>query len=164
MIYFCFMQNCITIWLPVSSYIKNFLVAVYGDAYKVSATDDLGILILNILQKKSVYYEYKRKNDDRNTNYPIHISFSNFEKYGCVISEQQLYQINKSLDSNFRNTMYRNAIVNQHSFGIQYKKTILAYLKSYGITEDEMNYATIRKDFNRKKASIESKLRIKGHI
>lgn len=165
MIYFCLvMRNYLTIRLPVSSYIKKFLVAVYGDAYRVSVTDDFGILILNILQKKSIYYKYNRKNDDRNTNFSIHISFSNFEKYGCVISEQQLYQINKSLDSNFRTTMYRNAIINFHSFGVQYKKSILAYLNSYGITEEEMKYTSVRKDFNRKKGAIESKLRLKGHI
>lgn len=157
------MQNVITIQLPVSIYIKKYLVALHGPTYHVSITDDFGILILNTLRKKSIYYHYKSQKEI-STCYSISISFSNFEKYGCGISELQLHQIYKSLDSHFRMTMYRTAIINYHSFGIQYKKSILAYLKSYGITEDEMSYGTIRKDFNRKKSEIELKLKIKGQI
>ncbi|MBS9766520.1 MAG: hypothetical protein KGV44_03130 [Flavobacteriaceae bacterium] len=59
--------------------------------------------------------------------------------------------------------MYRTAIINYQSFGIQYKKSITAYLESFNITEDELSYSTIRKDFNRKKSEIENALRLKGH-
>ncbi len=157
------MENKITIQLSVNSYIKKYLESAYGLEYKVSNTDDFGILILNTLGKKSTYYEYKREKDNRSDLYTIHISLSNFEKYGCTISERQLYLIHKSIDYNFRSAMYRAAIVNYESFGIQYKKSINAYLKSFDITEDELSYSTIRKDFNRKKADIQASLYLKGH-
>ncbi len=155
------MKDLISIPLPVNNYIKKYLIATYGDEYKVRIADSFGILILNILQKKSIYYDYKKEKDNRCTSYPIFLSISNFEKYGCAISEQRLYLIHKSLDADFRKSMYHTAIINFHKFGIQYKKSIETFLKSFNIDEDELSYGTIRRDFNRKKAKIEAALKLK---
>lgn len=143
--------------LPVSNYIKKYLIALYGESYKLTINDELGILIRNCLQKKT-YYNYKPIKDIRNTHYSIHISISQFEKYGCMIREQQISEIYKTLDFNFRNNIYRQAVINKIKFNIDYKDSVLAYLSSFGISENEMSYSTIRKDFNRKKEKIESQL------
>lgn len=147
----------VIIFLPVSDYIKKYLTALYGESYKVSINDEFGILIKNCLQKKT-YYKYKPSKDNRSTHYPIHISISQLEKYGCIIREQQVSEIYKTLDFNFRNNIYRQAVINKTKFNIDYKDSVLAYLSSYGIKENEMSYSTIRKDFNRKKRTIERQL------
>lgn len=155
----------ITIDLPVPAYIKIYLLSLYGANYKVSLNDDLGILILNILQKKGGNYNYyKRETDNRNEVFSIRISFSMFEKFGCIISENQLYHIHKAIDSGFRMNLYRNAIINKNYSNIQYKDSILSFLKAFNINEEQLSYETIRKDFNRKKVEIEEKLNLIGHI
>lgn len=147
----------ITIEIPVSPYIKKYLIAVYGEKYKLSLKDDFGILVLNCLQKKT-YYQYKVEKDDRTTSFPVKISISQFEKYGCLIKEQQLYEIHKTLDSQFRESIYRASIINNVRFNIEFKESIWAHLESYDITEEDIRWDTIRKDFNRKKTRIKEQL------
>ncbi len=158
------MENTITIALPVKSYIKKYLETQYGADYKVNISDSFGILILNVLHKKTSYYNYKREKDNREESFPIHISLSNFEKYGCGITDMQLYLIHKSIDYDFRMSMFQAAVINHRKFGIRYKESIESFLDSFNISEDELSYSTIRKDFNRKKTKIEQSLNLKRQI
>ncbi len=148
----------ITIELPVPAYLHSYLTTVYGKDYKVSATDDLGILILNVLSKKYDYYKYNREYDKNSSRYTITMSISTLEKHGCNITQQKINQINKHIDSSFRTSLFRAAIINKEYFNIQYKETINAILNSFNIDEADLSYSTIRKDFNRKKNSIASYL------
>ncbi len=147
----------IAIELPVPAYLYSYLTSKYGSNYVVNATDDLGLIILSVLKKKTIQYNYIPNNRDAKT-YLIYLSFSAFEKHGCHISEQHISQINKLLDQNFRSNLFMYAIVNKEFFDIEYKKTINAILKFFNIEESELQYATIRKDFNRKKKKIEERL------
>lgn len=155
--FFLHLLTMVTIHLPVKSYIQKYLHALYGDDYHLSINDDFGILIMSCLEKKS-YYNYKKEKDNRDSVFAIHVSISFFDKYGFVITEQKISQIHKALEYTFRKNIYRYAILNHTKFGIQYKKSILTFLQSYGISEKELNYDSLRKDFNRHKADIESKL------
>lgn len=150
--------------LAVPSYLRTYLISLFGDNYRVSSKDDLGILILNTLRKKSHYYKHVPKQDERSVYYSLHISMSLFEKYGCTLSSEQLFQIYKQLDSGFRRSLYVNAIVNKEYQSIPYKNSIENTLQAFGIGEDELSYSTIRKDFNRKKVHLQQRLQIKGHI
>ncbi|CAA0239704.1 conserved hypothetical protein [Tenacibaculum maritimum] len=149
--------DMVTIEIPVSQYIKKYLISVYGTNYKLSLKDDFGILVLNCLQKKT-YYQYKNEKEDRITSFPVKISISQFDKYGCLITEKQLYEIYKTLDYQFRGAIYRAAIVNNIRFKIDYKDSIWAHLESYDITDEDISWETIRKDFNRKKLRIKEQL------
>ncbi len=151
----------ITITLKVPGYIKSYLSTIHGETYKVSTRDSFGILVLNTLKKKSYYYQHAE--DDKCTvDYPIVISLSTFEKYGCTITQEQMTQIYKSIDSDFRESLYITAIVNKAYFGIDYKATITKLLYTYNIDENDLSYSTIRKDFNRKKTKIASSLNLGG--
>lgn len=145
--------------ISVPAYLKKFLVATYGAAYKVDFSDELGVLILSTLRKKSThYYEFKKVANDRAATYEFCISMSFFDKYGCNITADDMTLLAKTIDRWFRNSLYRSAVLNEYHFGIAYKDTINRYLQSYDISEDELNYSTIRRDFNRKKKHIEQTL------
>lgn len=147
----------IQIKIPVPNYLKKYLLTLYGDNYQATLNDELGILVINCLQKKT-YYNYKLDMRSATTFFPVNISFSQLDKDGCIISERKIIEIYKTLDYNFRLSMYRSAILNKENFGIEYKKTVLAHLRTFGITEDEMSYSSIRKDFNRRKGGIAIKM------
>lgn len=150
--------------LAVPLYLKTYLTSVYGVAYHVTTNDDLGILILNTLKKKSIYYNHANNNEQRTNVFTIHISMSMFEKYGCNLSEEQLFQIYKNIDYGFRRHLYISAIVNKEYQGIPYKNTIENTLRAFRISEEELSYGTIRKDFNRKKGALIERLLLKGHF
>ncbi len=148
----------ITIELPVPAYIYSYLHTMYGPNYEVKTTDNFGIMILGILEKKSIQYHSVSFNKRNTKKYVINLSISVFEKHGCYITEQHVYRISKLLDYNFRYNLFTYAIVNKEFFSIEYKRTINALLKFYNIEESELQYSTIRKDFNRKKKEIEKKI------
>lgn len=143
----------ITIPLPVTPYLKKYLTATYGNNYTISLTDEFGVLILNCLNKQS-YYNHKLIKDQRTSIYTLKMSVSQFEKHGCSISERQLLSIFKNLDSNFRTSIYKAAIINKARFNVDYQETILVHLESYDITDDDMDWDRIIKGFYRKKPSL----------
>lgn len=151
-----------TLHISVPTYLKKYLLQTYGNDYKVSYGDDLGILILNLLKNKSnAYYEFEPKLKNKESVYfDIKISMSFFDKYGCSFNHNDMELITRSIDKWFRNMLYRSAILNYSHFGVPYKNTISKYLSSFGIGEDELSYSTIRRDFNRKKAKIAEQLLI----
>lgn len=141
---------------------KSYLTTQYGKEYVINTTEFLGILMLNVLKKKSFYYKHV-VDDSRTSVYKLRISLSMFEKYGCSISEEQLTQICKAIDSEFRRCVYSHAILCKNQSGLEYKDAILGFLYAYNIPEEELSYSTLRRDFNRKKASISERLTLTGH-
>lgn len=143
--------------LPV--YLVKYLKTLYGEPYSPMANDEIGIYILNILERKTTrsepIYSFKKENKECFT---ISINASNYAKRGCLISAEKQNIIIKYIDSHFRKEIFRYAVMNYHYYKIPYKETIITALKTYDITENDLAYETIRKDFNRKKAKIEHKL------
>ena len=147
----------ISISLP--KYLIKYMRTLYGEPYTPHADDEIGIYILNILERKTSLSEYKyslKKNETH--SYTLIISMSCYEKRGCLLSKEKLALIQKYIDSHFRKEIFRNAVLNYHKFKIPYKASILTALQAYDITEGELSYETLRKDFNRKKGAIEKRL------
>ena len=56
--------------------------------------------------------------------------------------------------------VYIDCIFNKERYGIEYQTTILNFLDFYDITEEELSYDSLRKDFNRNKKKIALRLKI----
>jgi|GEM_PF-318468 len=152
----------ICIELAVTGYLFQYLTAVYGKGYQATHKDALGIVILSVLEgKKSIYYEFSKKKEG-DCIFPIKLSLSFFEKYGCHISDHYLCMIQKYADDEFRRHLFHSALINRQYFQIPYKTTIDRMLAAYGISEDELSYSTIRKAFNRKKTALSQRLIFKN--
>lgn len=146
----------ITLHLPVPRYIYKYLVAKYGENYAVKENDWFGKFILSSLVRKSDNdYEVTIPTD---TKYPVTIKLYKAERNGFIISKRQGDEITKCIDKHFRDYVYTQAIMNYKNFGIDYKSTIISVLDSFGIDEDDLQYESLRKDFNRLKLEIEEKL------
>lgn len=139
--------------LPVPAYLKKYLITLYGEMMKPTHHDEFGAFILNTLEKKS-NHDYTLKSIPNDTTYAVRLNYHIFQNNGCLLSTRKERIIVRALDDKFRNMLFSQAVINKTSFNIPYKETIIAVLKSYGITEDELSYSTIRKDFNRKKTKL----------
>lgn len=144
----------ITLQIPLPTYLYKYLMALYGPEYQPTMYDDLGILILNLLERKTAHdttclKKWKHRPVDK--IFVIHLSLSQFERKGFFIFNEKIQHIQSFIDHHFRSAMYRNALLNYKNFNIPYKDSILSFLKSYDISEEDFPYESIRKDFNRKK-------------
>lgn len=146
----------ITIHLPVTTYLYKFLEFKYGQDYKASEADWFGLLVINTLTRKS-NFDYASQRPKCQAFYSITISFRKAEAAGFFITNRHGEQLAKAIDKLFREEIYINAIMNYENHGIEYKSSIEKMIRSMGISEDDLPYETIRKDFNRNKARILAK-------
>ena len=150
----------ITLHLPI--YLIKYMRTLYGEPYAPKACDEIGIYILNVLQRKSSLSEYQyRPKKEMLQTYQLTICTSNYDKRGAVILPQQNVLIVKFIDSHFRQELFRTAVMNRYYYSIPYKFSIINILRSYNIEENDLPYDTIRKDFNRKKEEIQKRLLLK---
>ncbi|WP_418124274.1 hypothetical protein ACNFU2_06555 [Chryseobacterium sp. PTM-20240506] len=141
----------ITLHLSVPRYVKKILQFKYGDDYKAREDTLLGMVVLNTLQKKSDRnYTYKRANPDI-TYFSLKVGIDKANRKGFQHNQSRSYQISKAIERDIREKLYTEAITNEINYGIDFKTTIQNFLDLYDITEDELSYETIRKDFNRYK-------------
>ena len=151
------LMNRISIALPVPLYLKKILVAKYGEKYATKEDNWFGILIINVLQRKSDRrYEYKKNKEGE--VYVVTIAYEKARDKGFGINDMKAKAIIRSITRNFREELYFHAVMNNLHYGIDYKTSIQNVLDSYDILEDELSYETLRKDFNRKKAAILKKI------
>ena len=148
--------------IPVTPAIKKFLEARVGKNYHLSGTDWFGILLINIFEKKqNKFFEPTNKNHSSKTeNFRFTMSISMADKNGYTILPKHAVIIHNIVDSIFRETMYVEAIRNKKNYKIEYYTSITNILQSYQITPEEMSYESIKRDFNRKRAKLESQLSI----
>ena len=149
----------ITLQLPL--YLIKYMRTLYSEPYEPKAEDEMGIYILNILQRKTQAGEYQYRY--RSSKAPLHpytlsIAISCYNKRGNIIPPMQNALIVKFVDSHFRKELFRTAVMNNYYYRIPYKISILNTLQASDIADSELSYDTIRKDFNRKKTAIEKRL------
>ncbi|WP_372472612.1 hypothetical protein AB4865_07265 [Capnocytophaga sp. ARDL2] len=148
----------ITINLPVSKHLKEFLTTKFGKEYHLGTDNWFGVLISTLLERKSCW-DFKPKKEEQNTEfYSIHIKLSYANKHGIFLTKGHEELLRKSIESLFRENIYEQALLNKECYGIDYKTTILNCLEYYGITDDNSNYLqALMRDFSRKKDRIETR-------
>lgn len=145
--------------LLLPKYLLKYMRKMYGEPYQLKSDNDVGLYLLHILERKSMASEYKYHPRSGELHaYRIAVNASQYEKKGCILSQEKIGLVLKYIDQHFRRELYTQAVVNYHQFQIPYKDTILKRLEMYDIDESDLMYETLRKDFNRKKGSIEERL------
>ncbi len=145
------------IHIPCPTYLRKFVEISFGENYELNHTDWLGILVLGLLQKKShptYHYAGQKKVANYSDKLQLNFTIHQANKNGFFLVNSDETKIVKGIDDVFRTGMYRAAVLNQENFGIEYKTTITTYLDAFNITEEELSYETIRKDFNRLKENF----------
>lgn len=149
----------IQLHIKLPTYLIKYLRKLYGEPYAPVCNDEIGLFIMSILEKKtspSAYkYIFSRKTDK---TYTISLPLYFHEKKGCLILPEKEALIQKFIDNHFRREMYRFAILNFHYHNIKFKDSLETFLDVFDISEDDLTYESIRKDFNRKKKEFTEKL------
>ena len=138
------------------SYIRKFTEKTFGKNFEANNHSRLGSFILSMLNKKR-YYTYapaERKLKTYNDTLKISVTMRAAQNDGCFLLASDEERVISFLDDEFRKNMYMAAIINKENFGIETKTTIQTFLETYDISEDDLLYESIRKDFNRKKSEI----------
>jgi len=150
----------ITIEIPIKSYLKKYIEVSFGENIKLSERTWIGIIIYNVIKRKTFKnnYDYKPVSEDINAQMQFKISSDTSYRYGCILLPTQIYYINSALDGLFKGEIVKQALINQNNYGIDFKTSILTILDAYDITEDELNYESIRKYFNRNYQKYKNRL------
>lgn len=154
--------------IPVPAYLKKILDIKFGDNYNVTCKNLFGMAVINSLKKKREKdYEISRKKLSGNYRFKesseyfsVNISIDTANRKGFAHNLDTALRIAKAVDREIREELYCNCIFNKEKYGIEYQTTILNFLELYDITEEELSYESLRKDFNRNKKKIADKLKI----
>lgn len=147
----------VTLSISCPTYIRKFVEKSFGIEYELNQSDWIGIFIYSLLQKKThptYHYRSQRKTFEYDDKLRLRFSMSMAEKNGFFLIGSDEKKIIKCIDDIFRKTIYRQALINHDNYGIDYQTTILNNLETYDITEDDLPYETLRKDFNRVKKEL----------
>lgn len=155
--------------LPVPGYLKKILEKKYGENPSVSRKTLFGLTVINTLKaKRDKDYEASRKVynsgnyrfKDAQQYFFVSVSLDIAKRKGFTHSIDVARQIVKAVDHEIREQLYIDCIFNKEKYAIEYQTTILNWLDFYDITEEELSYESIRKDFNRNRKKIADKLKI----
>lgn len=155
--------------LPVPAYLKKILEKKYGENPTATRNNLLGLTVISTLKgKRDRDYEASRKVynsgnyrfKDAQQYFFMNVCLDTAKRKGFTHSMQMANRIVKAYDRDIREQLYIDCIFNKEKYGIDYQTTILNFLDFYDISEDELSYDSIKKDFNRNKKKIASRLKI----
>jgi len=138
--------------IPVPTYIKKFLTQKYGESLFISKKTTLGIHLLELLEK-----EFDPKaispvlGDDI---YIINLSEYYRNTKGVVINPMRANDIANYLDRLFREQLFDFMKIWKSLHG-QELPAIRVFLNYHGITEDDLKYDSIYRDYKRYKKKEE---------
>ena len=150
----------ITIHLPVTPAIKKYMICKFGKDYIINMDDWFGNMVINMLENKTNKF-YNTSNRDvglKTQIFDINFSVSTADKNGVRIIPQHEAAIFNIIDKIFREEMYSQALINKRNYFIDFQTTISNILDSYDISEDELSYEALKRDFHRKKEKLEQSL------
>lgn len=142
----------ITLQIPTKSYLKKYLEVSFGKDIKLTERNWLGVMVLNILKRKTFKnpsYDFKKYNYTYDVEITVSLHIGQAYRNGSVLLEPQKYFLNRSIDQIFKEELIKQALINQSNYNIDFKTSILNILEAYDIADDELDYQTIRKYFNR---------------
>ena len=151
----------VTLQIPTKSYIKKYIAVMYGDNFKLSHTTAFGIIVLNILKRKTYKnpnYDYKKLKQNFDASITCRAHLDKAYRYGIVLLEPQKYHLFRAVDEMMKYELVKQALINQSNYGIDFKTSILNILEAYDITEDELDYQSIRKYFNRNYKKFQNRM------
>lgn len=134
---------------------------MYGDNFKLSHTTAFGIIVLNILKRKTYKnpnYDYKKLKQNFDASITCRVHLDKAYRYGIVLLEPQKYHLFRAVDEMMKYELVKQALINQSNYGIDFKTSILNILEAYDITEDELDYQSIRKYFNRNYKKFQNRM------
>lgn len=151
-------------------HLRKFLVKKYGTTHTVSQNSILGIYLNDLLDK-----QYRRQNSkiSSDSSYEIQVPKSMVERTGFNINPTKMKRFESFVQKLFRSSLEDYIITTCQSPLVikkgkkDYKQDVInamkQFLESFGITEDDLKFESLYRDYNReqtrKKGQPQSKLK-----
>lgn len=138
--------------IPVKTYVKKYLIARYGTQHTITKNSLLGILVFNQLSKN---FSPTKNLQTGSAVYEVHLTDWCFKNVGHSIDVATLQALGKALELLFREDLHQYVLAQLLK---QEKATtaIKEFLKNYDVTEDELKFESVYKDYKRKHDSIKA--------
>lgn len=156
--YFIFERNMngvvFKVEIPVDPYLKKYLLKKLGhEPYVLSSKNHIGRVLLSHLKKKD---KDTRPLKPTGVTYKFIIPNDYVAKFGlCLITEDNVRGFIAWADNCFKDELFvwmesRLSMKEECDVRVKTKNSILSFCKSYGITEDEFAYESLKKAVYRK--------------
>lgn len=136
----------ISVKIPVKSHVKKYISARYGTEHTLSKRSLLGMLLFQLLDK-----DIERPNQDRDkldSHYCIQIPEFYYKSKGFSIGYKRAHYLGVCLERLFWEDLVQFVII-MHGKGSSVAESIRTFLHQYSITENELNYDSIYRQFQR---------------
>lgn len=137
----------ISITIPVKPHIKKYISVRYGVEHTLTKKSLLGILLFNILDKKTPrpsqnFTVFSEK-------YTIQISKQYFYERGFEISKRKKQFLAICLEKLFIEDFYSHIDISVSKMGLTAAESMRFFLDQYEITENEVKYESLYKKYQR---------------
>lgn len=140
----------ITLKIPCKSYVRKYLIARYGLNHTITKQSLLGMMVHEKLSKNYNPADYIRRSDDV---YEVVLTDWCFRNVGHSIDIPTLNALGSAMYYLFREDLYLY-VRQQLAKGEKATTAIKEFLQMFDITEDELKFETVYRDYKRKHASI----------
>lgn len=137
-----------SISFPVKPHIKKFLQFHFSDKFVYSNASILAPIIRSAVSsnhKTRGWPEFKT-----DCFYDVELSAYYISVFGVVYNNNQMFSFNNEVECLFREQIYSFMLMNKNIYDIKYRETLRDVLKTYNITEDDIKFESLLRDFTRK--------------
>ena len=137
----------ISIMIPVKPHVKKFIEVKYGQTHTLTTKSYLGLLLFNVLDKNAqpLDHDFKSFGDQ----YEIKISRQYLYEHGYNVSPVKRQFLSLCMERLFIEEFYEFVDIHVSSIGFGAAKSIRLFLEKYNLTENEINYETMYKKYQR---------------
>lgn len=133
--------------ISVAPHIQRFLKYHFGECYQFSRKDWFGPIIAGVLKKG--YRTSLVKQGE--ATYTLQFSEDSLERLGRHIDWDNIIFINIAADKVFRTMLFGYMDLNRKLDKCTARQSMSEFLTEYGITEQEISFETLYKDYQRKR-------------
>lgn len=137
-----------TLSFPVQPHIFKYLTFKYGPFCIYASNLSLAPILRAAI---SEHTKSNVKSFPTNHYYDVQLTEHYLNKFDVVYSRHKIYQFNADADTKFREELYQFMIMNNDIYGMKYKTSFRDFLEVMGITENDIKFETLLKDFQRKR-------------
>jgi len=138
-------KAAITIHFPVKPHVYKYLQKKVGEKLVVVSTSYFGATVLDILSKNHSDYSVVKSD----LTYSVEISLRYMEKNGVYLNPRVVRKFNARIDDIFREELRTHIEISYTINNIPKERSLRDFLLVYDITEDDIKFETLVKDFHR---------------
>ena len=137
----------VVVYFPVAPHVHKFLQAKCGVKMVASKQGLYGNVILDLFSKRGA----NAVKMPETLTFPVEISMRYMRENGIFIDEQVVFKFNNRIDAMLREEMRTYVNLTNSNNSVPKDTAIRQFMDSYKITEEDIKFETLKKDFHRNK-------------